>query len=240
MIKDEIKIFANTEELSKGFSDFVKDIQLQKGNINVSLSGGSTPKALFSYWAKNSDKTGINWKNISFYWGDERCVPPNDEMSNYGMTKAYLFDNVNIPGSNIHRVLGENNPQDEALRYAKELNKLPKVNDLPSFDLMILGLGDDGHTVSIFPYEIDLWDSPENCVIAKHPESGMQRVSLSGTVVNNSECVAFLVTGQSKAEKIRDIIKNRVSFVDLYPAARANSIDKKIYWFIDEAAASLL
>lgn len=239
MIKDEFKIFDNLEDLSKGFTDFVKEILAENKHVNVSLSGGSTPKSLFDYWAKN--EKGLEWKNLSFFWGDERCVAPDDEMSNYGMTKKHLFDHVEVPVENIHRVLGENKPADEAIRYASELDRLlEKKNGIPSFELMILGLGDDGHTVSIFPYEINLWDSKENCIVAKHPESGMERVSLNGAMVNNAQNVVFLVTGKNKAEKIRDIVKNREAFYNLYPAARVNPRSQKIYWFLDKEAASLL
>lgn len=236
---DELNIFKNQEELNKGFTEFVKRIADRQSKVSISLSGGSTPKSLFDYWAK--EDRGIDWKKISFFWGDERCVPPSDEMSNYGMTKKHLFDHVSIPKENIHRVKGENNSHDEALRYGELLEKyLPIDFGFPVFDIMILGLGDDGHTLSIFPYEIEKWNASTNCIVAKHPESGMERVSLSGKVANNAKHIAFLIIGANKADKIKDIINNRTIFYDKYPAARVQPNDGVIHWFLDEAAAGKL
>lgn len=110
----------------------------------------------------------------------------------------------------------------------------------PCFEIVMLGLGDDGHTVSIFPDQISLWDSKDFCVIGEHPESKMKRVSLSGQVVNNAQYVVFLATGKNKAEKVRDIIKNREQFLDKYPAAKVNPKKGYLYWFLDQEAASLL
>lgn len=239
MIKDELHIYKTKEELNKGFTEFVKRIVDNQAKVSISLSGGSTPKSLFDYWAK--EDRGINWLKTFFFWGDERCVLPTDEMSNYGMTKTHLFDHVAIPKENIHRMKGENPSDEEAGRYGDLLDRYLSIeNGFPVFDIMILGLGDDGHTLSIFPYEIEKWDAPSNCIVAKHPETGMERVSLTGKVANNAEHVTFLVTGKNKAEKIRDIIKNRYMFLDKYPAARVNPTSRTIHWFLDEEAANLL
>lgn len=239
MILDELNIYKTKNELNEGFTEFVKKIVDSQPKVSISLSGGSTPKALFDYWAK--EENCIDWTKLSIFWGDERCVAPTDEMSNYGMTKQHLFDKVAIPKENIHRVKGEATSTEEAVRYGELLEKyLPLTNDIPVFDIMILGLGDDGHTLSIFPYEIEKWDAPSNCIVAKHPETGMERVSLTGKVANNAKHVAFLVTGKNKADKIRDIINYRTNFYEKYPAARVHPNDGIIHWFMDEEAASLL
>lgn len=241
MIKDKLHIFKDTKTLSEGFTNFLlSDVVSDNKKVSLSLSGGTTPKVLFDYW---SDKYAeiIPWQNFNLFWGDERCVPPDDPMSNYGMTKKHLLDKVNIPTDTVYRVHGESASEKEALRYGKVLNaSVPSVNDIPEIDLIILGLGDDGHTASIFPHQIKLWDSNSNCVVAQHPESGMERVSITGRVINNAKHIAFLVTGENKAEKIRDIIKTRTQFLDLYPAARVSPKNQQIHWFLDESAASLL
>lgn len=241
MIKEEIKVYEDSLSLSKGFTEFLLKLLDVYPHINLSLSGGSTPKVVFDYWAEHCKDT-IDWKRISFFWGDERCVPPEDVMNNFGMTKEHLFDKVpGIQANNIYRIHGENEPNEEAQWYSRILNiELLKRGDVPTFEIMMLGLGDDGHTVSIFPHQIDLWDSDETCVVAQHPQSGMERVSLTGKVVNSSQYVVFLATGKVKAEKVRDIIKNREQFYDKYPAARVNPKEGYIYWFIDKEAASLL
>jgi len=241
MIKEEIKIYEDPQELSKAFTEFLLKLLDVYPHMNLALSGGTTPKVIFDYWAEHCKDT-IDWSRISFFWGDERCVPPENIMNNFGMTKDHLFDKVpSIPNNNIYRIHGENEPEEEALWYSKVLSgKLMQKNDLPSFEVVMLGLGDDGHTVSIFPSQINLWDSKDICVVGEHPETGMQRVTISGRVVNNSQYVVFLATGKNKAEKVRDIIKNRKEFFDKYPAAKVNPKKGYLYWFLDKEAASLL
>lgn len=241
MIKEEVKVFKDPTDLSKGFSEFLLKLLDVYPQMNLALSGGTTPKVIFDYWAENCRET-IDWKRIFFFWGDERCVPPENVMNNFGMTKDHLFDKVpEIPNNNIFRIHGENESEEEAQWYSKILSaKLMQKQDLPSFEIVMLGVGDDGHTVSIFPNQIELWDSKDICVIAEHPESGMQRVSISGRVVNNAQYVVFLATGKNKAEKVRDIIKNRKDFLNKYPAAKVNPKKGYLYWFLDEEAASLL
>jgi 6-phosphogluconolactonase len=239
MSSNNIHIFDKIEDLHKGFTAFIGQLLSDKERISISLSGGETPKSLFDYWA-NEDKT-IDWSRVDFYWGDERCVPPTDPESNYGMTKEHLLDKIAVSDSHVFRVVGENNPQQEATRYAQLLDQnLPKVNGIPQFDLVILGLGIDGHTVSVFPHQIDLWDNAENCVVAQHPGSGQNRISLTGKVVNNALQVAFLTTGASKREKVRSIVENSEAFSDRYPAARVNPTSGNLHWFIDQEAGRLL
>lgn len=241
MIKEEIKVYQNPEELSVGFTEFLLKLLEAYPHINLSLSGGTTPKVIFDYWAE-SCKEKIDWNRISFFWGDERCVPPENVMNNYGMTKDHLFDKIpEIPNNNIYRIHGENEPEEEAQWYTRILtSKLMQSKEIPCFEIIMLGLGDDGHTVSIFPNQIDLWDSDKICVVGEHPESKMKRVTLSGKVVNNAQYAVFLATGKNKAEKVRDIIKNREKYLNKYPAARVNPKNGYLYWFLDKEAASLL
>lgn len=241
MIKEEIEIFDNSEALYEGFSEFLIKLLDVYPLINLSLSGGNTPKGLFEYWSKNH-KEDIDWERIMFFWGDERCVPPKDEMSNFGMTKDFLFNNIDkIESKGWRRIHGENFPEEEAEWYSRILTtKVKQRKDVPTFEVMMLGLGDDGHTVSIFPDQMELWDSEKLCVVAEHPETKMKRITITGQVVNNSQYVVFLVTGKNKAEKVRDIIKSRSEFVDKYPAAKVDPKKGYLYWFLDKDAASLL
>ncbi|MFR9165875.1 MAG: 6-phosphogluconolactonase [Dysgonomonas sp.] len=241
MIKDVLKVYENTTDLSEGFTRFIlNDILKGDRKINIALSGGTTPKVVFDYWAAKY-KNIIPWDRILFFWGDERCVPPDNNMNNYAMTKEHLFDKVDVPNNNIFRIHGENEPEEEAVWYSKVLqSRLPLENDVPVFDLIILGLGDDGHTASIFPQQINLWDSPKNCVVAEHPESKMKRVSVTGKIINSARNVVFLATGDKKSEKVQQIIKHRKDFTDKYPAARVAPKNQQLYWFLDKAAAELL
>lgn len=234
------KIFNNLEELNKSFTELLKGLLSEKERVTISLSGGSTPKSLFDYWAKNHVKD-IEWNKIFLFWGDERCVPPTDEQSNYNMTKDHLLDFVPIPESNIFRIKGENEPEEEAIRYSAVLDKeLDLRNNIPSFDLVILGMGDDGHTASIFPHEMHLWDKKENCVVAVHPDSGQKRVSITGKIINNAERVVMLVTGANKAEKVKLVIDSQDQVKDTYPTARVMPTSGNLYWYLDTEAARLL
>ncbi|WP_318308934.1 6-phosphogluconolactonase [Flagellimonas crocea] len=235
----DLKIYKDKQEVAEQFSSYFVDQLKDKAAFHVALSGGSTPKIVFDVLAENfADK--VDWSKVHFYWGDERCVPPSDDESNYKMTVEHLFSKIDVPEANIHRILGEKDPVNEALRYANLLEiNLDRVDEVPQFDLVILGMGDDGHTASIFPHEIDLWDSEEHCVVATHPDSGQKRVSINGKVINTSKEVAFLVTGTSKAEKVEAVIeKNEGS--DAYPASLVNPISGNLVWFLDEEAAAKL
>ena len=240
-MKEKINVYKDVEALSEGFTAFLNQELQKRQQVSISLSGGSTPKALFDYWAANCQKS-VDWQRLIFFWGDERCVPPDDPMSNFGMTRELLFDKIeSINMKQLHRIHGENDPEEEMVWYTGIMNRfLPRENNFPVFDIMMLGLGDDGHTVSIFPDQIDLWNENTDCVLAKHPETGMTRISLTGNVVNNSRNIAFLVTGKNKAEKVKQIIEQREDYFNKYPAARVEPINGNIYWFLDKEAASLL
>jgi 6-phosphogluconolactonase len=183
---------------------------------------------------------GIDWSQVHFYWGDERCVPPTDAESNYGMTAELLLSKIEIPGENIHRIQGENDPEQEARRYGELLVKeLQTYNGVPQFDLVILGMGDDGHTASIFPYQMHLWESAKNCEVAKHPGSGQKRITITGSVINTASVVAFLVTGAGKAPKVREIIQKEGDY-KAYPASLVEPESGELYWFLDKDAAKEL
>ncbi|MDC6389494.1 6-phosphogluconolactonase [Maribacter sp. PR1] len=233
----DIKIYKNKKEVAMEFSKYFIDFVGEREEIHIALSGGSTPKIVFDVLADTYGKE-IDWNKIHLYWGDERCVSPTDDESNYKMTLEHLLSKIDIPEANIHRVLGENEPKDEAVRYSGVLEKqLPTSNEIPQFDLVILGMGDDGHTASIFPYEIHLWDSEKVCEVAIHPNSGQRRITITGKVINNAQEVAFLVTGEGKSEKVRIITQKEDGYIK-YPASLVYPNSKKLVWFLDQAAAS--
>ena len=232
-------IFDDKGKLVKGFTEyFIKLLNEKTGPFSVALSGGSTPKIWFDYLSENH-KNDIDWNRVHFYWGDERCVAPDDKESNYGMTKTQLLDHIEIPPKNIHRIMGELEPEEASLLYAKELSDHLNSNNIPVFDLIILGMGDDGHTASIFPHQIDLWDSDELCVVATHPISGQHRVSITGNVINHAKSVTFLVTGENKTERVKEIIDEEPN-ASYYPASLVKPIDGTLHWFLDASAAKLL
>ncbi len=235
-----IQIFNTTDELSRSFTEWLKGLLEEKREITIALSGGSTPKSLFDYWALLPEGE-IEWEKIKFFWGDERCVPPDHEESNYKMTKQHLFDFVPVAEENIFRMMGENDPAAEADRYGELLqDELVNHRGVPVFDIVMLGMGDDGHTASIFPHQMALWESNANCVAATHPLSGQQRVTLTGRAINAARNVVFLVTGANKAEKVKEIVTLPDEAAKKYPAARVQPESGNLYWFMDQKAAQQL
>lgn len=234
----KLKISKTKQEVALNFSRFLAILIAYRNEVHIALSGGSTPKIVFDKLANNFQED-IDWSHVHLYWGDERCVDPSDEQSNYKMTMEHLISKIRIPEENIHRMKGENDPEYEAQRYSEVLDeRVPKVNNLPQFDLAILGMGDDGHTASIFPHQIDLWHSNKNCEVAVHPDSGQQRITITGGIINNAETVVFLVTGDNKAEKFKEI-QNQTGNYKSYPASLANPTSGRLLWFLDEAAAGI-
>lgn len=185
---------------------FVKDVL--SSPIHIAISGGNTPKALFELMASPRYREGICWEYLHLYWVDERCVPPTDEQSNYGMTREALLRHVPIPPTQIHRIHGEAVPDIEAQRYTalvKECVPTSTAEALPQFDLILLGIGDDGHTSSIFPHQLDLLEEHTPYVTATSP-NGQKRVCLTGPTILSGKRVVFHAVGASKSAVLQDII----------------------------------
>jgi 6-phosphogluconolactonase len=243
-MKTVTRQFENTElqhqALAESFRESVNDANSRKEKIHIVLPGGSTPMKFFNYL---SDPLGpeINWQAVHLYWGDERCVPPDHADSNYGMTAATLLDHIDIPGSHIHRIRGENSAEDEVFRYSEEIKKNVPQNKpgLPQFDWIILGLGTDGHTASLFPHMTPFSFTGSICIIANHPTTGQKRISLNLAVLNNAKRITFLVSGASKASIVSSILKGTASTRRL-PAALVLQQNGKTEWYLDRAAAKLL
>lgn len=237
----EVKIFKNSKKVYNAIAKSIIKLtsDSKQHDFNIALSGGNSPKGLFEK-ISSKYKDEIPWERIHLWWGDERCVPPTDEQSNYKMTVDYLISHINIPEKNIHRVRGEEDPEQEAIRYSKEIeDTLNARGKEPVFDLIILGLGDDGHTASIFPDQLELFDHPENCAVAEHPLSGQKRITLTGHVLNNANRIYFLVTGENKALRVSEIMNDNEA-AKLLPAYYISPVNGDLVWFLDEAAASLI
>lgn len=242
-MNSNIKIYDTPEILAESFAEEfflkVKSLSEKSDRVSIALSGGTTPKLFFKVLAeKYKDK--IDWQKTHFYWVDERCVPPDDPESNFGMTNEFLFSHISIPSQNIQRIRGEEDPEIESVRYSHViLNNVKSDNDLPQFDITLLGIGEDGHTASIFPNQMKLLDSPEICEAAVHPVSSQKRITLTGKVINNSSYIAFLVSRESKAKIISQII-NKSPESGKYPAAYIHMSNGNLQWFLDKSSASLL
>lgn len=238
-----VKIFSSPYELAKKFAEeLVKMINESAKNnrpFTVALSGGSTPEILFTLLGENITGS-IPWQYVHIFWGDERCVPPDNDESNYGMTLKRLLSKIEIPSGNIHRIMGEADPEHEAARYSEVISRNTGNRDgIPLFDLVILGLGEDGHTASIFPGHPELFDSDKICEVASHPVTLQKRITLTVMVINNAENVTFLVTGKKKMDVVEKLFKKNPSALN-YPASHIVPVYGRLYWYIDQDAGSLL
>lgn len=212
--------------------------QRTKQKFSIALAGGNSPKVFYQKLSSPQYNSQLDWKQIQLFWGDERCVPPDNEESNFGMANQALISNINIPQQNIHRIKGENNPEQEAERYSKELKRHLKMgNNYPCLDVIFLGLGSDGHTASLFPNSNNL-EKENYCSVAVHPTTGQNRITLNLPVLLNASHIFFIVTGSEKAEIIRKIILEK-NISRKYLASLINE-NPNVKWFIDNDAAEYL
>ena len=241
-MKKSVRIFSTLEKLSlyfaKTLSEYVSKTPEDRF-FSLALSGGSTPKVVFEFIALNF-KDKINWHKVIIFWGDERCVSPESDESNYKMASESLLKRIPIPGANIFRIKGENDPETEAKRYSEIAGKhISSINGNPQFDHIMLGLGEDGHTVSIFPNNIQLFDSKNLFEVSEHPVTKQKRITATGKIINNSKAVSFLVTGKNKSEKVCQIIENR-NERKYFPASLVDPKNGKLIWLLDNFAAERL
>jgi 6-phosphogluconolactonase len=237
------KIFSTPRDLAEAFAldliEMIRESGIQKSVFTIALSGGNTPMLLFSVLAEKYCKS-VDWSLVHFFWGDERCVPPDDPESNYGAANQVFLSRIGIPEKNIHRIRGEEDPEKEAVRYCKEVASFTRSgNNLPVFDLIILGIGEDGHIASIFPRNMRLLESGMICEVAVHPVTGQKRITITGKVINNSDSVIFLVTGQNKAQIIDSIFRKRADSVN-FPASFVIPLHGKVIWLLDEQAGEYI
>lgn len=242
----EIQVVGTVAQLSRVAAEAIvvraaNSIQ-ERGRFVVALSGGSTPRTLFQLLASTEYAPRIDWTNVHVCWGDERCVPPEDSRSNYRMACDALLDHVAIPESNVHRMRGEDTPEVAAAEYEADLRALfdwhgRQPRDFPSFDLILLGLGADGHTASLFPNGAAI-EEQTRWVAADYNESvSMWRITLTLPLINNARHVLFLVAGNDKADVAQEILRPHQRDT-LLPAARVAPTDGVLHWILDAAAAT--
>ncbi|GJL77243.1 MAG: 6-phosphogluconolactonase [Nitrospinaceae bacterium] len=241
----DIKIFPQPVMLAEALAQGLHNASLQAkkaGRVfNLVLAGGSTPRAVYEYFARSGFNKTIPWDRIHFFWGDERCVPGDHEDSNFQMVRRALLDPLAIHKENIHRMQGENDPVKEASRYAEEIKSHCHLTagEIPRFDWILLGLGTDGHTASLFPGVKTDEDPSGICAVATHPESGQKRITLTLKVLNHARRVSFIVTGSGKAQVLAAIF-NQSPESQHYPATQVSPEPGNLEWFLDKEAASKL
>lgn len=175
--------------------------------FNLALSGGETAKHMFSLWV-DEYKDKIDWNNIRFFWVDERCVPPTSPDSNYGHANHLLFKPLCIPADQIHQIKGENEPGTEAMRYSWVVKEfLPLFNQMLTFDCIILGVGEDSHTASIFPTTMELLSDSRNYAVSQQPSTGQYRITMTGPLILNGAPLLVPILGTNKEPVIQRLSK---------------------------------
>jgi 6-phosphogluconolactonase len=234
----DVQIFKDLPALSQAAAQlFIASAEqaiAERGRFLVALSGGSTPTALHRLLVD----APVDWPRVHVFWGDERCVPVNDPGNNYAQARDALLAHVPIPAENIHRIPAELEPASAARAYAAALSGFLHA-PWPRLDLILLGMGDDGHTASLFPGSPVNEDQPVIAVMAHYQGRPAQRVSLAPQVINAARQIVFLVSGQSKSATLARVLKGNLNPMEL-PAQRIHPSDGKLIWMVDEAAGSNL
>ena len=233
-------IYTDADTLLASLADFVvtkaNEAIRQQGRFSFVLSGGSSPKKLFELLASDRYRKQIDWTKVFFFFGDERYVPADHPDSNFLMAKKALFDALQISPGQIFRMKTELAPEEAALAYEKDLQGY-FVNNLVRFDLVLLGLGDDAHTASLFPHTSVLQEK-DSLVKALYIEKvKMNRITLTAPCINQAAAIAFLVYGPSKAEAVQHVLEGAQNIHE-YPAQLIRPNGGSLHWFLDEAAAA--
>lgn len=246
MSASELRILENGEELAREAADFVvwtgEQAITSAGTFRLALSGGSTPKALYALLAGTGLVKRLDWRRVAVFFGDERCVPPEHADSNFRMANETLIKPLNIPRDRIFRMHGEDEPDQAARRYEESLRKEfgTPAPAWPRFDLILLGLGDDGHTASLFPGTPALSEQKRLIVQNPAPQGAKQRLTFTAPLINQAQTVVFLVSGKSKAPALKAVLEDRTADSQRFPAKLIHPEKGRLIWFLDHAAAAEL
>jgi 6-phosphogluconolactonase len=238
-----ILIYETPEQVAQAAAEsFVRDVQAAvtaNGWFSVALSGGNTPKRVYALLATEDFAKRIEWSKVHIFFGDERCVPPDHPDSNYRMALESLISRVPIPADNVHRIVGEGDPVKNARLYEDLLKTFFAGQPWPRFDLVLLGMGDDGHTASLFPYTSAVKEKEAWVVANWVSQMATWRISLTAPAINHARHIMFLVTGPSKAERVAEVLRATNDWERL-PARLIKPVAGILEWLLDTDAASRL
>jgi 6-phosphogluconolactonase len=234
---------ATARAAAQVFSDAASKAAKDRGLARIAISGGTTPKSMFALLADPAEPflKQVPWDRIELYWVDERCVPPDHPESNYRMTKEALLSKVPLPAEQVHRMEGELEPEVAAARYESVIRNTFKLEgaQTPTFDLILLGMGDDGHTASLFPHTGAL-NEMSHIVVPNHvPQKDAWRITLTWPVINQGRDVAFLIEGAEKAQVLHDVFLGPYQ-PDTYPSQIIRPASGRLTLLLDAAAAAKL
>jgi 6-phosphogluconolactonase len=237
--RPEIRVLPSPFELFHAAADdFIAQAVAKNGKFSVALSGGSTPKSLYSRLATEK-RNAVPWDKVYFFFGDERNVPPENPESNYRMAHEVMFSKVPVSADHIFRMRGEDDAEQAASAYEKNLGSFfgLKPGEFPRFDLIFLGMGPDGHTASLFPDSAAL-NETRRLVAGNWVEKfKTHRITLTFPVLNNAACVTFLTSGPDKAPMVHEVLENPAANL---PCQRVHPVNGKLIWMMDQGAASQL
>jgi 6-phosphogluconolactonase len=243
MSLDEITRFKDEEMLARGVAErFVaaaEEALRRSGRFTVALAGGSTPEPAYRLLATPRYRQQVSWTRSMLLFGDERCVPPDDEQSNFRMTRAALIEHVDVPPNRVYRIEGEREPFEAAERYERTLRDLFTDEEAPHFDLLLLGMGADGHTASLFP-GTEALEEKERWVVANQvSEQGGWRITLTYPALCAAHRIIFLITGAEKARTVAEAFGG-LEHDTTYPCERVIPVDGTREVLVDAAAAAAL
>lgn len=229
------------EDTARRIVDAARTAIQARGQFTIALSGGSTPKGLFQLLGSPEWKAQIDWSKVRVFWGDERYVPVTDPQSNYRMTYEALLKHVNIPPENVHRVMTEAGTPDEvAAAYEKTIRRvLNTPTGVPQLDYTLLGIGENGHTASLFPHQPVLHETKKLVAADYVKEVGMYRITMTLPLLNNSRVIAFLLSGSGKADVLRDVVAGPRQPEQL-PSQLITPTNGQLFFLLDQAAAAKL
>jgi 6-phosphogluconolactonase len=242
----ELRILEDSEELAREAADFViwagEQALSGAGAFRLALAGGSTPKALYTLLAEPPLARKLDWRHVSVFFGDERCVPPAHPDSNFRTANEALIAPLGLPLERVFRMRGEEEPERAARDYEevlrKEFNAAPPA--WPRFDLILLGLGEDGHTASLFPGMPALGERQRLVVPTQAPQGIARRLTFTAPLINHARTVVFLVSGGGKAPAVRAVLEDRAADSTRFPARLIRPEQGRLIWFLDRAAAAEL
>lgn len=233
-------IFDNATLLCEAAADHIVELSkkaiAEKGRFTIALSGGNTPRKLYQLLATERYSSTLDWNNIFIFWGDERCVPANDENNNSHMAFTSLLNHVTIPKENVFPIPVDIGPAQSAITYEQTLQQFFKES-LPAFDLILLGLGDNGHTASLFPFTDILKETAHTVKEVFIKELNAYRISFTVPLINNAHHILYLVTGEGKASIIKTIFSG-IDEPEKYPVQLIKETNGS--WYLDQPAAAQL
>jgi 6-phosphogluconolactonase len=237
----KVQVYRDPEALARALADLFIETGVaamaDRGVFRVALSGGNTPRAAYELLGREPRSTELSWSDVFIYFGDERCVPPTDEQSNYRMAQKAFLDATGIPPANVHRIAGEIDPGQAANQYASVLRA--DLGDPPRFDLVLLGLGEDGHTASLFPGTPPDTDDAALVRAVYAASQMMWRVTITPRVINLARMVVFAVEGAEKAGILATVCEGPRDPTN-YPAQIVDPASGQLIWLVDELAAGML